>query len=52
VRQQAPYPRLVGEPVPTPAGAPALGRDNTEVWCGLVGLNAGELGELEGKGVV
>jgi crotonobetainyl-CoA:carnitine CoA-transferase CaiB-like acyl-CoA transferase len=52
VRQQAPYPRLVGEPVPTPTGAPALGRDNAEVWCGLVGLGEGELDELQRKGVL
>jgi crotonobetainyl-CoA:carnitine CoA-transferase CaiB-like acyl-CoA transferase len=52
VLQQAPYPRLVGEPPAVPAGAPPLGRDNVEVWCGLVGLDSGELDELERKGVV
>jgi len=52
VLQQGPYPRLVGEPQTVPAGAPPLGRDNVEVWCGLVGLDSGELDELERKGVV
>jgi crotonobetainyl-CoA:carnitine CoA-transferase CaiB-like acyl-CoA transferase len=52
VRQQAPFPRLVGEPMATPAGAPPLGRDNAEVWGGLVGLTGDELGELERKGVI
>lgn len=52
VRQQAPYPRLVGEEQPVPTGAPPLGRHNVEVWCGLVGLSAGELEVLENKGVV
>jgi len=52
VRQQAPHPRLVDEARPVPAGAPPLGRDNAEVWCGLVGLAPDELDELERKGVV
>jgi succinyl-CoA---D-citramalate CoA-transferase len=52
VRQQAPYPRIVGEPIPIPAGAPPLGRDNEEVWCGIVGLDAKELEDLGRKGVV
>lgn len=52
VRQQAPYPRLVGEDRPAPAGAPRLGEHNDEVWRGLVGLSAEELEELKGKGVV
>jgi crotonobetainyl-CoA:carnitine CoA-transferase CaiB-like acyl-CoA transferase len=52
LRQQAPYPRLVGEDRPVPAGAPRLGADNEEVWCGLVGLTVEELGELRDKGIV
>lgn len=52
VRQQAPYPRLVGETQTVPAGAPELGQDNDSVWCDLVGLSPGELQELRGKGVV
>jgi crotonobetainyl-CoA:carnitine CoA-transferase CaiB-like acyl-CoA transferase len=52
VRQQGPYPRLVGEDRPTPSGAPRLGEHNHEVWCGLVGLSVEELDELRGKGIV
>ncbi|HUI04922.1 MAG TPA: CoA transferase [Acidimicrobiales bacterium] len=52
LRQQAPYPRLVGEPAAVPGGAPALGAHNREVWCDLVGLTPAELGELEAKGIV
>ncbi|HXX91095.1 MAG TPA: CoA transferase [Acidimicrobiales bacterium] len=52
VLQQAPYPRLVGEPVAVPAGAPELGADNEAVWCGIVGLTPDELDELRSKGVV
>jgi len=52
ILQQAPYPRLVGEPSPVPVGAPPLGSHNVEVWCGLVGLESEELDELERKGVV
>jgi crotonobetainyl-CoA:carnitine CoA-transferase CaiB-like acyl-CoA transferase len=52
VRQQAPYPRIVGEPAAVPSGAPALGADNVDVWCGLVGVTPEELEELGRKGVV
>ncbi len=52
LRQQAPYPRLVGEPAPVPDGAPPLGAHNREVWCDLVGLSATELDALEAKGIV
>jgi crotonobetainyl-CoA:carnitine CoA-transferase CaiB-like acyl-CoA transferase len=52
VRQQAPYPRLVGEEQPVPDGAPLLGADNEEVWCQMAGLSPSELEELEAKGVV
>src|SRR5579872_3154656 len=51
VRQQAPYPRLVGEPTPTPGGAPVLGEHNTEVWCDLVGVGPGELEDLRARGI-
>ncbi|MDZ7731864.1 MAG: CoA transferase [Acidimicrobiia bacterium] len=37
VRQQAPFPRFVGEPVPTPAGAPRLGEHNDEIWGPILG---------------
>ncbi len=39
VRQQAPFPRFVGEPVPVPDSAPKLGEHNDEVWLGLVGID-------------
>jgi succinyl-CoA---D-citramalate CoA-transferase len=52
LRQQAPYPRLVGEDQQVPTGAPRLGADNEAVWCGLAGLSRGELDELVAKGIV
>ena len=52
LRQQAPYPRLDGEPPPRPRGAPRLGQHNEEVWCDLVGLSATELADLGSRGVV
>ena len=52
LRQQAPYPRLVGEEQPVPAGAPRLGADNDEVWCTVAGLGASELADLRSKGVI
>jgi crotonobetainyl-CoA:carnitine CoA-transferase CaiB-like acyl-CoA transferase len=52
LRQQAPYPRLVGESAPVPRGAPALGEHNREVWCDLVGLTPSELEDLQSKGIV
>jgi crotonobetainyl-CoA:carnitine CoA-transferase CaiB-like acyl-CoA transferase len=52
LRQQAPYPRLVGEPTPVPSGAPVLGAHNREVWCDLVGLTPAELEEMQAKGII
>ncbi len=52
VRQQAPFPRFVGHPTPTPSGAPRLGADNREVWCDLVGVPPDELQRLHDAGVV
>jgi crotonobetainyl-CoA:carnitine CoA-transferase CaiB-like acyl-CoA transferase len=52
LRQQAPYPRLVGDEQPLPSGAPELGADNREVWCDLVGLAPSELEKLQSKGIV
>lgn len=52
VRQQAPYPRFDGERPAAPAGAPRLGEHNEEVWCGLVGLSAGELERYRAEGVI
>jgi len=42
IRQQAPFPRFVGQPTPVPIGAPRLGADNRAVWCDLVGLSDDE----------
>jgi crotonobetainyl-CoA:carnitine CoA-transferase CaiB-like acyl-CoA transferase len=52
LRQQAPYPRLVGEERPVPSGAPPLGAHNADVWCDLVGLSAAELDKLRADGIV
>jgi crotonobetainyl-CoA:carnitine CoA-transferase CaiB-like acyl-CoA transferase len=52
LRQQAPYPRLVGEGSPVPSGAPPLGEHNREVWCDVVGLSPSELEALQAKGIV
>jgi crotonobetainyl-CoA:carnitine CoA-transferase CaiB-like acyl-CoA transferase len=51
VRQQAPYPRFVGEPVPVPTGAPQLGAD-TETVLAELGLDAGTIAALRAEGVV
>jgi crotonobetainyl-CoA:carnitine CoA-transferase CaiB-like acyl-CoA transferase len=52
VRQQAPFPRLLHQPTPTPTGAPQLGEHNREVWCDLVGLSQAELDDLLSRGVL
>jgi crotonobetainyl-CoA:carnitine CoA-transferase CaiB-like acyl-CoA transferase len=52
IKQQAPYPRLVGETGEIPTGAPTLGADNVAVWCDMVGLTTGELDTLQSQGIV
>jgi crotonobetainyl-CoA:carnitine CoA-transferase CaiB-like acyl-CoA transferase len=52
VRQQAPFPRMVGVPPVVPSGAPRLGEHNRDVWCDLVGLSEDELAGLAGEGIV
>lgn len=52
VRQQAPYPRYVGETTPVPSSAPRLGEHNDEVWGGLVGLSPDERAALRADGVL
>ncbi len=52
LEQQAPYPRLDGEPAPVPSGAPRLGQDNDEVWTGVVGLSADEVSDHRAAGVI
>jgi formyl-CoA transferase len=51
VRQQAPYPRFVGEPVPVPTGAPVLGADTDAVLADL-GLAPDAIAALRDEGVV
>jgi crotonobetainyl-CoA:carnitine CoA-transferase CaiB-like acyl-CoA transferase len=51
VRQQAPYPRVVGVAPDAPAGAPRLGEHTDEVLSSI-GLSESELGALRAKGIV
>jgi crotonobetainyl-CoA:carnitine CoA-transferase CaiB-like acyl-CoA transferase len=52
LRQQAPFPRFVGEKSSTPAGAPRLGEHTREVLGGVLGLSAAELDDLATDGVI
>lgn len=52
VRQQAPYPRHVGEPVTAPSGAPRLGEHTRAVLSDELGVTDGELDRLAADGVV
>jgi crotonobetainyl-CoA:carnitine CoA-transferase CaiB-like acyl-CoA transferase len=52
LRQQAPFPRFVGESSPTPTGAPRLGEHTREVLGGLLGLSDAELDDLAADGVI
>ena len=52
VRQQAPFPRFVGEAVPVPTGAPRLGEHNDEVWLDVVGLSPDELATHRAAGII
>jgi crotonobetainyl-CoA:carnitine CoA-transferase CaiB-like acyl-CoA transferase len=51
LRQQAPFPRRVGEPNAAPAGAPRLGEHTGEVLAEL-GVTGAELERLRDEGVV
>jgi crotonobetainyl-CoA:carnitine CoA-transferase CaiB-like acyl-CoA transferase len=51
VRQQAPFPRVVDQPVAVPTGAPELGADTDAVLSSL-GMSATEITALHDKGVV
>jgi len=51
VRQQAPFPRRVGEAVVPPTGAPRLGAHTRAVF-GALGLSSGELDDLAAQGIV
>jgi crotonobetainyl-CoA:carnitine CoA-transferase CaiB-like acyl-CoA transferase len=52
LRQQAPFPRFVGEQPAPPAGAPRLGAHTREVLGGLLGLTDPELDDLAADGVI
>ena len=52
IRQQAPFPRLVGEPAVVPTGAPELGAHNEEIWCGVVGLTESEYADHVAAGII
>ena len=52
VRQQAPYPRLVGEKPATPMGAPRLGEHTDEVLSSALGLSNTELDALRADGII
>jgi len=51
VRQQAPYPRFVGEALPVPSGAPRLG-EHTRAVLGDLGLTGTDLDGLAATGVI
>jgi len=51
LRQQAPFPRQVGETVATPSGAPRLGEHTREVLA-EIGVDMAELDRLANDGVV
>jgi crotonobetainyl-CoA:carnitine CoA-transferase CaiB-like acyl-CoA transferase len=51
LRQQAPFPRLAGEPPAVPSGAPRLG-EHTRAVLGELGLDDRELDALADEGVV
>ncbi|HEY5014692.1 MAG TPA: CoA transferase, partial [Acidimicrobiia bacterium] len=52
VRQQAPFPRFVGEPVVAPTGAPRLGAHTREVLTELAGVDDATLDRLAEQGVI
>lgn len=52
VKQQAPFPRFVGEPSSVPTGAPRLGEHTREVLTTLLGLSPAELDRLAAEGVI
>ncbi|HEX4492737.1 MAG TPA: CaiB/BaiF CoA-transferase family protein [Acidimicrobiia bacterium] len=52
VRQQAPFPRFVGEPPVVPTGAPRLGEHTREVLGELDGVDDARLDALAAQGVI
>jgi crotonobetainyl-CoA:carnitine CoA-transferase CaiB-like acyl-CoA transferase len=51
LKQQAPYPRLDGEPPEVPSGAPQLGEHNEDVWS-QIGVSEAELTRYRDAGVL
>jgi crotonobetainyl-CoA:carnitine CoA-transferase CaiB-like acyl-CoA transferase len=51
MRQQAPFPRVAGQPPTVPAGAPRLGEHTHDVLR-AIGVDDTELADLAGKGVI
>ena len=52
VRQQAPFPRMLGTSPPTPTGAPLVGEHTDEVLSSAVGLSTAELDGLRADGII
>ena len=52
LRQQAPYPRRVGESPPVPSGAPRLGEHTRTILGETLGVSDDELDELQRDGVI
>ena len=52
VRQQAPFPRLLGETPAAPAGAPRVGEHTDEVLSNTLGLSSGELDALRVDNII
>jgi len=52
LRQQAPFPRRVGEPVPVPTGAPRLGEHTDEILRDVLGCSDDEIARLREAKVV
>lgn len=51
VRQQAPYPRFVGETAAVPTGAPELGADTSDVLRELLHYDEARLADLSERGI-
>jgi crotonobetainyl-CoA:carnitine CoA-transferase CaiB-like acyl-CoA transferase len=52
IRQQAPFPRTVGETPAAPSGAPRLGEHTDDVLSTLLHLSRADIDALRAKGVV
>ncbi len=52
LRQQAPFPRRVGEKVAPPAGAPRLGEHTREVLHEVLGLSYADIDQYAEQGII